>query len=100
MLDSLAAARVFQAFAPKKTYARVCAYYRLTQREELRPSDRRAHEFRRSRLAESHLAGPAARAAGEWWVARRLACIFFDIGVTCILLWLAPLRTERLGKTN
>ena len=34
-------------------------------------------------LLVRRLAGPAARAAGEWWVARRLACIFFDdVGVT------------------
>ena len=34
------------------------------------------------------LAGPAARAAGEWWVARRLACIF-DVGLTVPRLELA-----------
>ena len=34
-------------------------------------------------LLLGRLAGPAARAAGEWRVARRLACIFFDdVGVT------------------
>ena len=32
-------------------------------------------------LLVRRLAGPAARAAGEWWIARRLACIF-DVGVT------------------
>ena len=34
-------------------------------------------------LLVRRLAGPAARAASEWWVARRLARIF-DVGVTVL----------------
>ena len=48
-------------------------------------------------LLVRRLPRPAARAAGEWWFARRLACIV-DVGVTGILLWLVPLELANVYK--
>ena len=46
---------------------------------------------------------PAARAAGEWWIARRLACIF-DVGVTVSgpdrLAWLVSYSSLTITKTR